>query len=113
MENTVINENIAENNVTAENEIKEQQTDNKEENTTKNQTHEQEITTEEEYKEEEDSKNKALRLVKEDWGEDDTVYYTIDNQNGNTYFITVRSKSTTGSLAEYDVNVSTNTVTLK
>lgn len=58
-------------------------------------------------------KDEALRLVEEEWGEDSTVYYTIDNESGNIYSISVRSKATTAVLQEYEVDVTKGIVTLK
>jgi len=58
-------------------------------------------------------KDEALRLVEEEWGEDSTVYYTIDNDSGNVYSISVRSKSSTAVLQEYEVDVTKGIVTLK
>ena len=71
---------------------------------------------EEETKEDEPQENyndKALELAKKEWGEDDTVYYTIDNQSENIFSISVRSKTTTETLAEYEINVIEGTVNLK
>lgn len=58
-------------------------------------------------------KDEALRLIETEWGEDNSVYYTIDNESGNIFSISVRSKSTTAVLQEYEVDVSKSTVTLK
>ena len=58
-------------------------------------------------------KDEVLRLVEEEWGEDSTVYYTIDNESGNIYSVSVRSKSTTAVLQEYEVDVTKGIVTLK
>lgn len=59
------------------------------------------------------SKEQALKLVEKEWGEDDTVYFTVDNQSKNIYNISVRSKDTTETLAEYEVNVDEETVIIK
>lgn len=58
-------------------------------------------------------KDEALKLIETEWGEDNSVYYTIDNESGNIFSISVRSKSTTAVLQEYEVDVSKSTVTLK
>lgn len=58
-------------------------------------------------------KDEALRLVETEWGEDNSVYYTIDNESGNIFSISVRSKATTAVLQEYEVDVSKGIVTLK
>lgn len=74
---------------------------------------EEEKNSKENQSSEENNDEKALRLVKEEWGEDSTVYYTIDNQSDDTYSISVRSKETTATLAEYEANISTETVFIK
>ena len=64
----------------------------------------------------ESKKNKdqiAIDLTKNEWGEDDSVYYTIDRSLGNKYNICVRSKATTGTLAEYEVDIGKKTVEIK
>lgn len=56
----------------------------------------------------------ARELVKKEWGENDTtVYYTLDSKSGDVYIISVRSKTTTAQLAEYEVNIVTGDVTIK
>lgn len=116
--NIASNQNLVENQTEVENVVEENTI--QEENTTneivQNQTQTQVQGQEEENSEEEPEENedeKALRLVREEWGEDDTVYYTIDNQSNNTYYISVRSKTTTATLAEYEVNVTQETVEMK
>ena len=73
--------------------------------------------TEEETKENEDTKKtkdeKAIELVKKEWGKDDSVYFTIDRIVGNKYDISVRSKKTTQTLTEYEVDISKETVEIK
>ena len=64
--------------------------------------------------EEESGDEAAINLVKNEWGADDaTVYYTIDTQSNYTYTISVRSKSTTAQLAEYDVDLKNKKVDMK
>lgn len=95
-----------EDNTIAENEIQK-------ENTTRNETTYQ---GEEESKDDEiqeDNSDSVIDLVKNEWGEDDTVYYTIDNQSGNLYTVSVRSKITTETLAEYEVDSTQKTVVLQ
>ncbi len=86
---------------------------------------EQEIrkdTQENQYIEEQNSENEiqgyeaeelALTLVKNEWGEDDSVYYTIDRNVGNKYDISVRSKANTQSLMEYVVDIDKRIVEIK
>lgn len=101
--NNIANEN---NNTT----IKEEQTVQNEPPKQENQTQGEE---EKNSKDEVNGSDKALELVKKEWGEDDTVYYTIDNQSNNIYIISVRSKSSTAVLTEYEVNIEKETVVVK
>lgn len=110
-EENIIEENTAQNENTTTNEVVQNQTQNQNQNQIQTQVQGQEESTEEAP--EENNDDKALRLVKEEWGEDDTVYYTIDNQSNNTYNISVRSKSTTATLAEYEVDISKGTAEIK
>lgn len=118
IEKIIKNENTITGNEAQENIAEHKETDLQNETETESQAQnhdhkQEEVTTYEEQKQDENNKDKALRLTQEEWGKDDTVYYTIDNQQGNVYFITIRSKSTTASLAEYEVNILTNEVILK
>lgn len=61
----------------------------------------------------ENSQEKAIELVKKEWGEDSTVYYTVDNNQNNIYTISVRSKSTTETVAEYEVDIKNKQVKMK
>lgn len=109
IKNEIEDENLIEENVTEEN-----QTNT--ENSVINEITQNQIQGEEETvtkQPEENNDEKALNLVKEEWGEDDTVYYTIDNQSNNIYNISVRSKTTTATLAEYEVNINQGTVVMK
>ena len=57
---------------------------------------------------------KAKELVKLNWGEDDSVYYSYDgkDENGN-YIICVRKKDTTKALYWYYVDIETGTLEIK
>ena len=55
----------------------------------------------------------ATDLAKNEWGEDQSVYYTIDRSSGDKYYICVRSKETTETLAEYEVDIVKKTVEIK
>lgn len=110
-------QNVAENNALEE------------QNTLENEKVQNEVTTQNQEENKVDSKNeedskeniqmqqsreeKAITLAKSKWGEDDSVYYTIDRIVGSCYNICVRNKSTTESLAEYEVDIEKETVTLK
>ena len=50
--------------------------------------------------------------MKQYWGEDDSVYFTLDSQDGDEYIIAVRSVETTGALNFYKVNIKTEEVKL-
>lgn len=119
--NETVNEHIEENktenknenkiNNKAENKTNNSNTASKNENIAKGQ--EESITEQEKggnSSNNESDREKALRLVKQEWGEDDTVYYTIDNQKNNIYNISVRRKSDTAAIAEYEVDVKAETV---
>ena len=115
-QNLTQNELPVENTILEEETIEENQTNT--ENTTVNDITQNEYQGEEEEtgiteEAEENKDEKALNLVKQDWGEDDTVYYTIDNQSNSIYYISVRSKSTTATLAEYEVDVNQGTAKMK
>ncbi len=55
---------------------------------------------------------KAIDIVKKDWGEDSSVYFAQDGQTQDgEYIICVRDNNTTSALAWYTVNVATGTFT--
>lgn len=55
---------------------------------------------------------KAKKIVKKDWGEDNKVYFTVETtDNTEEYIVFVREKSTTKKLYKYTVNVSTGKFT--
>lgn len=54
--------------------------------------------------------DKAIDLVKKDWGNDNSVYFAQDGKTENGEFIIcVRDNATTGARAWYSVNVETGT----
>ncbi len=56
----------------------------------------------------------AKQIVKENWGEDDSVYYSYDGKDENgKYIICVREKTTTKALYWYYVDVETGTFNIK
>lgn len=92
--NKTLEENLAEENniVESKNEITENNNVEKDETTNNQQTPEE----------------KAKQIVKENWGEDDLVYYSYDGKDENgRYVICVREKSTTKELYRYYVDVET------
>ena len=53
---------------------------------------------------------KAIDIVKEDWGEDEFVYYAEDGKTASgEYIICVRDKASTAALAWYTVNIEEGT----
>lgn len=117
-QNTLEEDKVPENIVEDKKEEVEQDRPKQEEKVNKADVKQQEVQGEEETKDAdaENSKNsqeKALDLVKEEWGEDDTVYYTIDNESGSIFNISVRSKQTTETLAEYEVNVEKQSINMR
>lgn len=122
-QNTSVNQNLATSNET-------ENTGNEEQNITQENTSEQNQIKGEEEKEQEPTEENtantsnteemaennnlsAIDLAKKQWGEDDSVYYTIDHQSNEIYTISVRSKSTTEQLAEYEVDVKEQTAVIK
>ena len=109
-----IEDNAVENNI-AENEIPEVNTTKEEENTI---VGKEEKETEQEIKNSQSSEKtqkitekKAIELVKQTWGEDDSVYYTIANKDDKNYYVSVNDNSTTSVLAWYSVDIESGTVT--
>jgi len=115
---TVSYENVIKNEI--ENKV-DNKIENKQENTIEN---EQEIEKNEDITEKKLEENivedksdepktdleKAIDIVKEDWGEDNSVYFAQDGQNSKgEYIICVRESDTTNALAWYTVNVTEGT----
>ena len=100
--NSVINEiNTAVKNAVTDNEIKNEATENKVVEDTKPQTSKDERQT-------------AIDMAKEEWGEDDSVTFKIDEQNEKGQFvIQVVDKNTTNVVLEYFVDVNKNTIKQK
>lgn len=106
--NTVKNE-IKNNTVKEENNI---DTNNINENTTSNVIGKEETDSEKEEDSSQTKEEKAINLVKKEWGsDDDSVYFNIANKNGNKYTISVNSSATTEVIAWYDVDLDTGKVT--
>ena len=110
VQNTVKNE-VQEENTIEETEVKGEEELNNGNSENKNSTKNQDTSTS--SNDDENTDETALGLVKKEWGEDNTVYYTIDDQKDNIYTVSVRSKSTTEQLAEYDVNLKDKKVDVK
>lgn len=59
-----------------------------------------------------DYEEKAIEIAKEDWGEDDTVYFSSDGKNSDgKYVIYVRSRNTTNAIYKYIVDAKKGTFT--
>ena len=115
-ENTIeekSDENVVEENIVNEEKSANKDTTNNAQNSMNSQVQGLEETTSSNEEKRINKKEEALKLVEEEWGEDSTVYYTIDNEYGNIYSISVRSKSSTAVLQEYEVDSSKGTVNLK
>ena len=105
-ENIVQNEQINEVNEIMSNEI-ENQVENETitENTVSSETFEESPKT---------AKEKAVDMVKKDWGQTNSVEFSVEgiDANGN-YIVTIRDSQTTQALAFYTVNVNSGTFTKK
>lgn len=86
------------------------------ENTIKNELVENTISnvTATTQSEKEDNDKKAINMVKQDWGEDASVTFKIDEKKENgKYVVSVVDKSTTAVLVWYDVDVKNNTIQVR
>ena len=112
-ENNITNNEIVENNKvneTSTNEVVNEITneninevvENKIENTISSETLEESPKT---------AKEKAIDIVKKDWGKDSSVNFSVQGMDGNGNYIVVVSDSNTVTLAFYSVNVSNETFT--
>lgn len=107
IENNVIDEENNQNNVEDNNTINTAIDTNNENN---NQVVDKDEVDKETIKKEEDNKEKAVNIVKDNWGEDETVYFSFDSINSEgKYLVCVRDKSTTQALYWYTVDVETGT----
>lgn len=109
--NTVeIEENIVNEELENENEVEENTVENN--NITNENTVTNQVTTPTEVGVT-DQKEKAIELVKEKWGKDDTVNYVFDyvNENGE-YVVAVKDKASATVKNYFRVNLETKTVEL-
>lgn len=103
-ENNIVNE--TQNNV-IENEVENKQTENKIENTTTQNVVTNE-TTEVLQNNGASNEEKAINIVKNDWGTTENVYFvTMGIDASGKYIVTVNDSSTTATLAWYLVDVAT------
>ena len=64
--------------------------------------------------EEERNEQKAINIAKQNWGEDDTVSFSLDTvDDKGRYIICVRDKQTTRALYWYTIDVESGTVTIE
>lgn len=62
----------------------------------------------------EDNDQKAINMVKQDWGADASVTFKIDEKKENgKYVVSVVDKNTTAVLVWYDVDVKNNTIQVR
>lgn len=102
-------ENKVENTVVNENEVVESESTKKEEPKTVKEPAKQEIKSNNESEvESEDDEQKAINIVKKDWGSDEGVVFTLESisSNGN-YIISVRDTESRNAVAWYTVNPKT------
>lgn len=114
IETEVKEENIAEENIIIENDEPNEITNTEENTSSKNTT--SSTNTQSSTPAQPgitDKKQKAIELVKKEWGEDDTVSYVFDyvNENGE-YVIAVKDKSSATVRNYFRVNLETETVEL-
>lgn len=115
IENENLVNNTVKNQITSNNTVKEENNvdaNNINENTTSNVIGKEETNSEKEEDSSQNKEEKAINLVKKEWGsDDDSVYFNIANKNGNKYTISVNSSETTEAIAWYDVDLDTEKVT--
>lgn len=94
------------NNINTKNNSLSIENNTEEKNNTLNQADVKSVETEEEVPK--TDLEKAIDIVKKDWGKDESVYFAEDGKTTNgEYIIAVRDKNTTRALAWYTVNIST------
>lgn len=62
---------------------------------------------------EESSKEKAINIAKNDWGEDSNVYFSYEGIADKKYIVYVRDNATTRVLRIYTIDVSSGTFTVQ
>ena len=105
IQNTQTNTNTVKTN-TIKNEV-----NNVVENVVNNENTEETSGSETFNEEPETEQEKAISIVRNNWGADDSITISIENINSDgTYIVTVRDASTTEAKAFYRVNVSDNSI---
>lgn len=61
-----------------------------------------------------EAKEQAIQLVKDDWGDDSSVYYYVDEvkENGK-YTVSIRDSQTTSVIVWYEVDLKNNTAVMQ
>ena len=111
VENTILNDIPVVNEIKVENSIK-NTTVQEEQNTEEISSEEMSIQN---IEQEKNDKEKAIEIAKNNWGEDESVYFSIDNNNyldsdGN-YIVQIRDRVTTHEVERCKVNLETGTCT--
>lgn len=111
-EENVVEENKIDDEIESENETENKVDDEIEENEVANTTSDEKEDDKKDETEKLTSEDKAIDLVKKEWGENDnTVYYYVEEQvSDNVYIISVRDQATTQDLSIYRVDVSSESV---
>lgn len=112
--NNIANENIQNNNIdeTEKNNINENNINNNSYNSNQ-QTSMEEIDNES-IQIQEDKKEKAIKIVKENWGEDEKVYFSFDSiDNNGKYIVSVRNRISTEAICWYTVDVETGNFSIE
>ena len=110
--NNIVNmtNNIANNTNQNKTENKTNNIENKIDDETQEYQNNQEETKDGPVVDEKTDTEKAISIVKKDWGDDNSVYFAEDGRTGTgEYIVCVREKETTNALAWYTVNVETGT----
>ena len=78
---------------------------------TKNEENKTENTLNQAQQQEKSNEERAIEMIKNDWGKDDNVTFKIDEQIDNgKYVVSVIDKNTTQVIMWYDVDVKNNTI---
>jgi len=114
--NEAVQNNIIENNInqTQENEVVQNTVVESVTSTENNQQVSKEEIDNESIKKEEDNKQKAINIVKENWGEDEKVYFSFDSiDNNGKYIVSVRDRASTEALYWYTVDIEKETFSIE
>ena len=105
--------------VTVENEVNNEIENNVEENTDNNQQEDEsqnippaddkQEVSKETIEKEQSNEEKAISIVKQDWGEDDKVYFSYEGITNGKYKVGVRETASTRAITYYLVNVDNGT----